>query len=76
LPAVCNKDRRRGNAGQHQSVTCGIYLACNALAEESCGFHDKFTASGNARRPGFAFHRHFRQMGGKCLFPVPFVTEW
>jgi hypothetical protein len=25
-------------AGQHQSVTCGLYLACNALAEETAVF--------------------------------------
>ncbi|MBZ9823418.1 hypothetical protein [Mesorhizobium sp. CA4] len=34
----------------------------NALAEESRGLHDKFTASRKGCRPQFAFHRRFRQM--------------
>ncbi|MDX8528673.1 hypothetical protein RFM68_29800 [Mesorhizobium sp. MSK_1335] len=62
---------RHHDAGQHQSVTRGLYLACNALAEGSRGLHDKFTASGNGCRPAFAFHRHFRQMCRDMPFSRP-----
>ncbi|CDX61234.1 hypothetical protein MPL1032_360045 [Mesorhizobium plurifarium] len=76
MPPICNRLWRLHHAGQHQSVTCGRYLACNALAEGAAAFMTNSphrTVAADRRLPFIAI---FDKCAGKCLFPVPFVTEW
>jgi hypothetical protein len=69
-------DLQQGSATGQRRPTSICYmrpLSGNATRwrRKAAVFHDKFTASGNACRPGFAFHRRFRQMGPAMPFSRP-----
>jgi len=77
LPVILQQDRRWGSAGQHQSVTCGLYLAMQRAGGGKLRFF--MTNSPHRAMPadqGLLFIAVFDKWGGECLFPVPFVTEW
>ncbi|CDX37175.1 hypothetical protein MPLSOD_290178 [Mesorhizobium sp. SOD10] len=76
MPPICNRLRRHHHADQHQSVTCGRYLAYNALAEETAVFMTNSPHRAMAAGRRLPFIAIFDKCAGKCLFPVPFVTEW